>query len=100
MNKLKKAIADRLRAIATKIENDTCEVDDEELIEFANSLIHRKLNAEQTCKYLNVSRSTLTRMVADGRVPPPKKTIGGDKYWWQDELDEHIESYKAKYGLN
>lgn len=45
-------------------------------------LIHRKLNAEQLARHINVSRSTLTRMVADGRIPHPRKTLGGgDKCW-------------------
>lgn len=99
MIKSKKAIATIFRQIADKIEAGTCEVDDEELTEIANSFIHRKLNAEQMCHYLKVSRATLTRMVADGRIPHPKKTLGGDKYWWQDDVDNCIAEYKRKYGL-
>ena len=99
MIKSKKAIAAIFRQIANKIEAGTCEVDDEELTEIANSFIHRKLNAEQLARHLNVSRSTITRMVADGRIPRPRKTLGGDKYWWQDEVENHIAEYKEKYGL-
>lgn len=99
MIKSKKAIAAIFRQIADKIEAGTCEVDDEELTEIANSFIHRKLNAEQLCHHLGVSRSTLTRMVADGRIPHPKKTLGGDKYWWQDEVDNSMLEYNRKYGL-
>ena len=99
MIKSKKAIAAIFRQIANKIEAGTCEVDDEELTEIANSFIHRKLNAEQLAHHLNVSRSTITRMVADGRIPRPRKTLGGDKYWWQDEVENHIAEYNAKYDL-
>ncbi|AXF52157.1 MAG: excisionase [crAssphage sp. isolate ctcc615] len=99
MIKSKKAIAAIFRQLADKIEAGTCEVDDEELTEIANSFVHRKLNAEQMCHHLGVSRATLTRMVADGRVPYPMKTLGGDKYWWQDVVDDHIRGYNAKYGL-
>lgn len=99
MIKSKKAIAAIFHQIADKIEAGTCEVDDEELTEIANSFIHRKLNAEQLCHHLGVSRSTLTRMVADGRIPHPKKTLGGDKYWWQDEVDNSMLEYNRKYGL-
>lgn len=99
MIKSKRAIANVFRQIADKIEAGTCEVDDEELTEIANSFIHRKLNAEQMCHYLNISRSTLTRMIADGRVPVPKKTLGGDKYWWQDEVDKYQDDYRIRYGL-
>lgn len=80
MIKSKAAIDAIFRAIADKIENNTCEVDDRELTEIANMLVHRKLNAEQLSRHLNVSRSTITRMVADGRIPHPRKTLGGDKY--------------------
>ena len=97
--KSKKAIAAIFRRIADKIESGTCEVDDEELTVIANNFIHRKLNAEQLSHHLGVSRSTITRMVADGRIPQPNKTLGGDKYWWQDEVEDSIAEYNQKYGL-
>lgn len=99
MIKTKTAIANIFRQIANRIEEGTCEVDDRELTEIANMLIHRKLNAEQLARHINVSRSTISRMVADGRIPHPHKTLGGDKYWWQDEVENHIAEYKAKYDL-
>ena len=99
MIKTKKAIATIFRQIAKRIEDNTCEVDDRELTEIANMLIHRKLNAEQLARHINVSRSTLTRMVTDGRIPHPRKTLGGDKYWWQDEVENSIAEYNRKYGL-
>lgn len=72
----------------------------ENLTDIANKMIHIKMTAEQTCSYLGVSRAILTRMVADGRVPHPHKDRGGDKYWYQDEVDESIAKYKEKYGLD
>lgn len=94
------AIAKIFRKFADKIEDGTCDVDVDTLTDIANKMIHIKMNAEQTCSYLNVSRATLTRMVADGRVPVPHKDRGGDKYWYQDEIDDYIDEYKKKYGLN
>lgn len=99
MIRSKKAIAAIFRQIADKIEAGTCEVDDRELTEIANTLVHRKLNAEQLAYHLGVSRSTITRMITDGRILHPRKTLGGDKYWWQDEVENHIADYNAKYGL-
>ena len=99
MIKTKKVIAAIFRQIAQKIEDDTCEVDDRELTEIANMLVHRKLNAEQLSHHIGVSRSTIVRMVADGRLPHPRKTLGGEKYWWQDEVENHIAEYNKKYGL-
>ena len=99
MIRTKKAIAAIFRKIADKIEAGTCELNDLELTEIANMLVHRKLNAEQVAHHLGVSRTTITRMVADGRIPHPRKTLGGDKYWWQDEVENHIAKYKEKHGL-
>uniref|UniRef100_A0AAU8MGP0 Helix-turn-helix domain-containing protein n=1 Tax=Geladintestivirus 2 TaxID=3233134 RepID=A0AAU8MGP0_9CAUD len=99
MNASKKFIASVFRKVANRIENDECEVDEEELVSIATSLIHVKLTAEQMCHYLKVSRATLSRMVIDGRVSHPRKTLGGDKYWWKDEVDMKILEYKQKYSL-
>lgn len=94
-----KVIANIFRDFADKIENGTCAVDVDTLTDIANKMIHIKLNAEQLSNYLHVSRATLTRMVCDGRIPHPRKSPGEDKYWYQDEVDEYITNYKAKYGL-
>ena len=82
MIKSKKAIAAIFRQISNKIEAVTCEVDDRELNKLANMLVHRKLNAEQLAHHLGVSRSAITRMVTDCRIPHSHKTLSGDKYWW------------------
>lgn len=101
MNNLgRKAIADIFRGFADKIENNTCFVDTETLTQIANTMVHIKLNPDQMCEYLNTSRATLTRMIADGRVPIPHKDKGGGKYWYQDEVDNHISEYKRRYGID
>lgn len=99
-NLTNKAIAAIFRQFADKIENGTCAVDIETLTDIANKMIHIKMTAEETCSYLNVSRATLTRMVCDGRVPHPHKDRGGNKFWYQDEVDKFMSDYKEKYGLN
>ena len=100
MIKSRSAIAAIFRKIAAKIEDGTCTVDTETLTDIANKMIHIKMTAEETCSYLNVSRATLTRMVCDGRVPHPHKDRGGNKFWYQDEVDKFMSDYKEKYGLN
>ena len=99
MIRTKRAIAAIFRKLADKIEAGTCELNDLELTEIANMLVHRKFNAEQVAHHLGVSRTTITRMVADGRIPHPRKTLGGEKYWWQDEVENSIAEYNKKYGL-
>ena len=83
-----------LKDIQHKIETDTCGLDEDEILNLANTLTHVKLNIEQTCKYLNCSRATLNRMIFDGRVPKPYKESGGKEYWYQDELDNYIRNRK------
>ena len=90
----KKLILKILKDTYNRIENDTCGLDEEELLDLGNKLIHVKLNIEQTCKHLNCSRSTLNRMIFDGRVPKPYKESGGKEYWYQDELDNYIRNHK------
>lgn len=94
-----KTIAKIFREFADKIESGTCETDIDTLEEIANNMIHIKMTAEQTCSHLNVSRATLVRMVADGRVPRPHKDRGGNKYWYKDEVDNYMLKYRQKYGL-
>ena len=91
---IKKMILKILKDIYNKIENDTCGLDEDEILNLANTLTHVKLNIEQTCKYLNCSRATLNRMIVDGRVPKPYKESGGKEYWYQDELDNYIKNHK------
>lgn len=90
----KKLILKILKDTYNRIENDTCGLDEEELLDLGNKLIHVKLNIERTCKYLNCSRATLNRMIFDGRVPKPYKEPGGKEYWYQDELDDYIKTRK------
>ena len=64
---IKKMILKILKDTYNKIENDTCGLDEDEILSLANTLTHIKLNIDQTCKYINCSRATLHRMIIDGR---------------------------------
>ena len=85
-----KEIGRIFKQFGEKIENGTCGVDIETLNDIASKMIHIKLNAEQTCRFLNCSRATLTRMINDKRIPRPHKEPGGKEYWYQDELEDYI----------
>ena len=91
---IKKMILKILKDTYNKIENDTCCLDEDEILSLANTLTHVKLNIEQTCKYINCSRATLHRMIIDGRIPKHNKEAGGKEYWYQDELDDYIKNHK------
>lgn len=92
-NITKKMLIKILKDVADKVENDTCGLDEEELIDLANKLTHVKLNIEKTCRHLNCSRATLNRMIIDRRIPKPYKELGGKEYWYQDELDNYIKEH-------
>ena len=68
-NSIKLTIIKILKDTIDKIENNECSLDDEEILSIAKNLIHIKLNIEQTCNYIHVSRATLNRMIIDGRIP-------------------------------
>jgi predicted DNA-binding transcriptional regulator AlpA len=85
-----KEIGRIFKQFGEKIETGTCGVDIDTLNDIASKMLHIKLNAEQTCRFLNCSRATLSRMINDGRVPRPYREAGGKEYWYQDELEDYI----------
>lgn len=90
----KKLVLKILKDTYNKIENDTCGLDDDEIMSIANALTHVKLNIEQACRHINCSRPTLYRLIACNKIPKPYKDSGGKEYWYQDELDEYIKNHK------
>lgn len=67
-NSIKLTIIKILKDVLHKVENNECALDDEEILSIAKNLVHVKLNIEQTCNYISVSRATLNRMIIDGLV--------------------------------
>lgn len=44
-------------------------------------------------------KQILDYITTRGRIPRPRKTLGGDKYWWQEEEEKHLaEKYCMPYG--
>lgn len=80
-------VAKMLRQLADVIERGKCGMDDEEIEAVAQMLTHRKITIEQAAQYLNISRPTLYRRIAEGKIPPPRKEPGGKEYYWLDELE-------------
>lgn len=65
-NSIKHIIIKILKDTIHKIENNECALDDDEMLDIAKNLVYIKLNIEQTCHYINISRATLNRMMIDG----------------------------------
>ena len=54
-------------------------------------------SASETCKILNISRSTLDRLVEIGDIKNPITFEGMTKlYWTMEDIDECIENRKKK----
>ena len=100
MNRLgigvRKHIADFLRKAASDIEADKCGLDDDEILDVASALIHRKLTMEQVSHMKHYSTTTLKRRINSEAMPPPHKEPGGKKYMYQDEIFLHEENLSSK----
>lgn len=94
MNRTTKQIGAIFKEFGEKIENGTCGVDIETLNDIASKMLHIKMTPEELSVYINVSRPTIYRMVADNRLPKPHKDLGGNTYWYRDEVDDYIDSHK------
>lgn len=93
----RRLIVQELRAIAKRIEDGTCGVDDEELIEIGAMLMSRKLNIEMVCQKYNISRATLNRWQQKGKLPPFRKDSGGKDYLLQTEIEESLRIWNQNH---
>lgn len=83
----KKAAAKKILLDAVdRIDNNTCGMSLDDIIETFGPVIRKKLNAEQVCEHYGISRATLTRWMSSGKIPEPHKEPGGKIYWFADEL--------------
>lgn len=90
---LKKLIIKLLREVATKIEEDKCELTMDESSELLHILAHEPLSKEQACDYLNVSRATFDNWVRNGFIPKGKKRKGfNELVWYKDEISNPFNS--------
>lgn len=90
---LKKLIIKLLREVATKIEEDKCELTKEESSQLFTILAHEPLSKEQACDYLNVSRATFDNWIRNGFIHKGKKRKGfNELVWYKDEISNPFDS--------
>lgn len=81
-------LKNELQRIIDNIDTGNSNVPNEEELEEILDLINKatntqnKLSKYQAMKYLNVSRATFDRYVADGKLPPGKKEQGFKELFW------------------
>lgn len=92
-------LKNELQRIIDNIDTGNSNVPNEEELEEILDLINKatntqnKLSKYQAMKYLNVSRATFDRLVADGKIPKGKKEQGFKELFWEKKaLIDYIEN--------
>lgn len=85
---ISKLVCERLRDAADKIEKGECELSKDDACEILSVIAHEPLTKEESCSYLNLSRSRFDDLVRLGTIPKGRKRRGTSTlYWYKDELD-------------
>ena len=88
MTELKKLVLKYLKEAICKIENDSTEWSDEQMMKFAQAIAHIPMSKEQSCNYLNLSRSRFDDLVRENKIPRGRKRAWfKELVWYRDELD-------------
>lgn len=89
-------IAKILRDIANKLDNDTCELTEDEAMDIVNILAHEALSKEEACIYMNLKTSRFDDLVRDGIIPKGVKRKGWKELrWYKDDLIKVIKERKG-----
>lgn len=89
MSILKTTIVKYLQNTADSIDNNQCELSEEQMQEILKQIAHVPLSKEQACDYLHMSRSTFDSKIKNEELPRGRKRSGfKELVWYRDELDE------------
>lgn len=87
---LNKLLARHLREMARKLENNTCEMSDEEKEQFHKLIAHYPISKSEAYSTLKISRSKFDSLVRDGILPEGKKRMGFNELaWYKDEIENY-----------
>lgn len=82
-----------LEQLLKDIESGNCNASEEELLELYQMVMQFRqdsayLTKEEACRYLNISRATFDRRIADGQIPSGIKRSGlREKFWTKAMLN-------------
>ena len=102
MNILLKIIKDELLKIVDNIDAGNSNISENDAIEIVKALSEytrkdKGISKYSDCEYLNVSRATFDRYVAEGKLPKGEHEIGfKEKFWLKKDLDECIKKMSNK----
>lgn len=78
-----------LHSIADKIDADTCELSEDQVMDIASVIGHQLMSKDDACTHLNVSRSKFDNLVREGKLPKGRKRKGfKELVYYKDELDK------------
>ena len=94
-----------LRNIADKIDSGNSNMTDEELLSALETLEQydttARLSKDQSCSFLNISRSTFDALVRAGEIPRGKKIRGfKELFWTKSDLLKYESKRLEKMGNN
>lgn len=91
-----KVIRNLLQNIIQDIDAGNSNISENDAIEIVKTLSEytrkdKGISKYSACNYLNISRATFDRYVAEGKLPEGKHEIGfKEKFWFKKDLDECI----------
>ena len=97
-----KVIRNLLQRLLDDIDAGNSNISESDAIEIIDSLKRftnkeKALSKYAACQYLNMSRATFDRYVAEGKLPKGKHEIGfKEKFWLKKDLDEYIKNLSNK----
>ena len=97
-----KVIRNLLQNIIQDIDAGNSNISEKYAIEIVKALSEytrkdKGISKYSACEYLNVSRATFDRYVAEGKLPKGKHEIGfKEKFWLKKDLDECIKKMSNK----
>ena len=94
MSALKRLVTKYLKDLTKKIEEESCELTDEEAMDILRVIAHESLSKEQACLFLNMSRANFDLYIRQKKLPKGRKVVGYNELrWYKDELE--LYSYKS-----
>ena len=97
-----KVIRNLLQKILDDIDAGNSNISENDAIEIVKALSEytrkdKGISKYSACEYLNVSRATFDRYVAEGKLPKGKHEIGfKEKFWLKKDLDACIRNLSNK----
>ena len=87
MSALKRLVVKYLKELTYKIEIGNCELTEEEAMSILNIVANEGLSKDQSCSFLNISRSKFDELIREGKLPKGKKVRGFKELrWYKNDL--------------